>query len=191
VPAGRLEALLQRSLPTPPTYSEVGATRPAVLAGAPMPGGYHHLRYQRLIGTGQAAFEAAGEYVLTWGTHRGVGFELRATSPRVVEGATVAFGIGRGRLSLSASCRVVWTVETAERRGFGYATLPGHPETGEEAFVVSTDSAGRVWMEIVAFSNPGRWYSRLGAPAVLVLQRIAVAAYARAVERAIRAALAA
>lgn len=51
---------------------------------------------------------------------------------------------------------------------------------------MSTDSAGRVWVEIVAFSNPGRWYSRLGAPAVLVLQRVAVAAYARAVERAVR-----
>jgi uncharacterized protein (UPF0548 family) len=186
VPAGRLEALLRRSLAAAPTYPEVGATRPAVLAGAPMPEGYHHLRYQRLIGTGQAAFEAAGECVLGWGTHRGVGFELRATSPRAVEGATVAFRIGRGPLGLSASCRVVWAVDTADRRGFGYGTLPGHPETGEEAFVVSTDSAGRVWVEMVAFSNPGRWYSRLGAPAVLVLQRVAVTAYARAVERAVR-----
>ena len=182
----RLDALLQRSLAAAPTYPEVGATRPAVLAGAPMPQGYHHLRYQRLIGTGRAAFEAAGECVLTWGTHRGVGFDLRATEPRAVEGGTVAFAIGRGPLSLLASCRVVWTVDTPQRCGFGYATLPDHPETGEEAFVVSTDTAGRVWVEIVAFSNPGRWYSRLGAPAVLVLQRVAVTAYARAVERAVR-----
>jgi uncharacterized protein (UPF0548 family) len=185
VGSARLEALLRRSLTAAPTYSQVGATRPAVLAGEPMPDGYHHLRYQRLIGTGQAAFEAAGTYVLSWGTHRGVGFGLRATSPRVEEGATVAFRIGRGPLGLSASCRVVWTVDTADRRGFGYSTLPGHPETGEEAFVVSTDSAGRVWVEIVAFSNPARWYSRLAAPLVLVLQRLAVAGYARAVARAI------
>lgn len=188
MPAGRLEALLQRSLAAAPTYPEVGATRSAVLAGAPMPDGYHHLRYQRLIGTGRAAFEAAGACVLSWGTHRGVGFDLRATSPRADEGATVAFGIGRGPVALLASCRVVWSVDATDRCGFGYATLPGHPETGEEAFVVSTDSAGRVWVEIVAFSNPGRWYSRVGAPAVLVLQRVAVAAYARAVQRAVPAA---
>ena len=185
MPAGRLEALLRRSVAAAPTYPQVGATRAAVLAGAPMPEGYHHLRHQRLIGTGQAAFDAAGAHLLSWGTHRGVGFDLRATSPRVVEAATVAFRIGRGPLGVLASCRVVWTVDTPQRRGFGYGTLPGHPETGEEAFVVSRDSAGRVWVEIVAFSNPDRWYSRLGGPAVPVLQRIAVAAYARAVERAV------
>ena len=190
MPAERLEALLRRSLAAAPTYPEVGATRPAVVAGAPMPEGYHHLRYQRLVGAGQAAFEAAGACVLSWGTHRGVGFDLRATDPRAVEGATVAFAIGRGPLAVLASCRVVWTVDTTEHRGFGYGTLPGHPETGEEAFVVSRDSADRVWVEIVAFSNPGRWYSRAGAPAVLVFQRIAVAAYARAVERAITATVA-
>ena len=185
MPAGRLEALLRRSLAAAPTYPEVGATRPAVLSGAPMPEGYHHLRYQRLIGTGQAAFEAAGASVLSWGTHRGVGFDLRATDPRAIEGATVAFAIGRGPVALLASCRVVWSMDTPQRCGFGYGTLPDHPETGEEAFVVSRDIADRVWVEIVAFSNPGRWYSRLGAPTVPVLQRIAVAAYARAVARAV------
>jgi uncharacterized protein (UPF0548 family) len=189
VAATRLEALLRRSLAAAPTYSEVGATRPAVVAGAPMPEGYHHLRYQRLIGMGRAAFEAAGECVLTWGTHRGVGFELRTSEPRAVEGATIAFRIGRGPLGVLASCRVVWTIDTVDRRGFGYATLPEHPENGEEAFVVSTDSAGRVWAEMVAFSNPGRWYSRLAAPAVPVLQRVAVAGYARALERAAASAI--
>jgi uncharacterized protein (UPF0548 family) len=185
-PVPRLEALLRRAVTQGPTYPEVGATRPAVLAGASLPDGYHHLRYQRLIGSGRSAFEAAGDSVLGWGTHRGVGFELRATSPRVVAGDSVAFRIGRGRLGVLASCRVVWTVDTVDKCGFGYGTLPDHPETGEEAFVVSTDSAGRVWVEIVAFSNPGRWYSRLGAPAVPVMQRLAVAA--RAVERAVTAA---
>lgn len=84
--------------------------------------------------------------------------------------------------------QVVWTVEEERRRGFGYATLPGHPETGEEAFVVTLDHDGHVHIDIVAFSNPARWYSRLGAPAVPPLQRFAVAAYARAVASSSRAA---
>jgi uncharacterized protein (UPF0548 family) len=184
----RLEAVLQRSLTAAPTYPEIGATRAAVLDGGPLPRGYHHLRYQRLVGIGRPAFEAAAACVLGWGMHRGVGFEVHATHPQAVEGATVAFGIGRGPLALPASCRVVWTVDTPGRRGFGYGTLPRHPENGEEAFVASTDSAGRVWVEIVAFADPGRWYTRLAAPAVPPLQRIAVAAYARAVRRAVLAA---
>ena len=184
----RLEALLQRSLAAAPTYPEIGATRAAVLDGAPMPPGYRHLRYQRIVGSGPAAFEAAAACVLGWGMHRGVGFEVHPTHPEAVEGATVAFGIGRGVVALPASCRVIWTVDEPDRRGFGYGTLPRHPEDGEGAFVVSTDSAGRVWVEIVAFANPGRWYTRLTAPAVYPLQRHADAAYARAVHRAVTAA---
>jgi uncharacterized protein (UPF0548 family) len=188
MPSARLQALLERSTAHAPTYREVGATRAAVLDGGGLPPGYHHLRYQRLLGTGDAVFEPAAASVLSWGMHRGVGFDLVSTSPVAVEGATVAFGIGRGPLVLPASCRVVWTVDEPGRRGFGYATLPMHPEDGEEAFVVSTDSAGRVWIEIVAFSRPGRWYTRLAGVAVPVVQRIAVAAYARAVAAHVRAA---
>jgi uncharacterized protein (UPF0548 family) len=188
MPSARLQALLERSTAQAPTYREVGATRAAVLDGGGLPPGYHHLRYQRLLGTGDAVFEAAAASVLSWGMHRGVGFDLVSTSPVAVEGATVAFGIGRRPLVLPASCRVVWTVDQPGRRGFGYATLPTHPEDGEEAFVVSTDSAGRVWIEIVAFSRPGRWYTRLAGVAVPVVQRIAVAAYARAVAAHVRAA---
>ena len=185
MPRARLQALLDRSVAAAPTYPETGATRAAVLDGQPMPDGYHHLRYQRIVGEGDAAFTAASECVLTWGIHRGVGFELVGTSPRAVEGATVAFGIGRGPLVLPASCRVLWTVDQPDRRGFGYGTLPLHPEDGEEAFVVSRDEGGRVWVEIVAFSNPGRWYTRLTGFAVPPLQRLAVAAYAHAVHRAV------
>ena len=32
--------------------------------------------------------------------------------------------------------------------GFGYGTLPGHPERGEEAFVVGRDDADGVWFEV-------------------------------------------
>ena len=188
MPSARLQALLERSTAQAPTYPEVGATRAAVLDGGALPPGYHHLRYQRLLGTGDAVFEAAAASVMSWGTHRGVGFDLVSTSPVAVQGATVAFGIGRGPLVLPASCRVVWTVDEPGRRGFGYATLPMHPEDGEEAFVVSTDSAWRVWIELVAFSNAGRWYTSLAGPAVPVLQRVAVAAYARAVGAEVRAA---
>jgi uncharacterized protein (UPF0548 family) len=34
---------------------------------------------------------------------------------------------------------VVWTVDEPNRIGFGYGTLQGHPESGEESFVVSRE----------------------------------------------------
>lgn len=52
------------------------------------------------------------------------------------ERALVLPGVGAGPLRLRAPCRVVYTVTESRRRGFAYGTLPGHPECGEEAFVI-------------------------------------------------------
>ncbi|TXN26732.1 DUF1990 family protein, partial [Lacisediminihabitans profunda] len=47
-----------------------------------------------------------------------------------------------------------------QRRGFAYGTLPGHPEEGEESFIVEQTEDGSVWLEISAFSRPanGLWW---------------------------------
>jgi uncharacterized protein (UPF0548 family) len=55
-------------------------------------------------------------------------------------------------------------VEEPNRRGFAYGTLPGHPESGEEAFFVERTPQDQVWLDIRAFSRPARLYSRLGGP---------------------------
>lgn len=46
-------------------------------------------------------------------------------------------------------------------QGFAYGTLPGHPEAGEERFLIHFDT---VRATIRAFSRPARWYTKLGAP---------------------------
>ena len=48
--------------------------------------------------------------------------------------------------------------------GFAYGTLPGHPENGEEAFVVSMSPDQVVRFEIQAFSRPGGPLVRLVGP---------------------------
>jgi uncharacterized protein (UPF0548 family) len=183
---GRLDVLLARAAAAEPTYAEVGVTRAAALDGAPLPPAWSHQRHERHVGTGRDVFERAADCVLSWGMHRGVGFGVRADGPRATPGTNVVVGIGRGALILPAPCRVVWSVDEPDRQGFGYATLPGHPESGEEAFVVLADADGAVRVRIVAFSRPGRWYTRLAGPAVPPVQNLAVRAYARAVERAAR-----
>ena len=64
---------------------------------------------------------------------------------------------------------------------FGYGTLAGHPESGEERFEVRFDpQTGAVSYEIQAFSRPALLLSRLGYPFARRVQRRFAEASARA-----------
>ncbi|WP_063732934.1 DUF1990 family protein [Streptomyces sp. RTd22] len=147
------------------TYPEVGATR-----HRPLPAGYGHLRVRTRIGAGPEVFEAAGRAVLEWRMHRAVGVTIRADGP-AAEGRTVVVGLGAGPLRLRAPCAVVWTVADGTSAGFAYGTLPGHPECGEESFVVSLERDGSVWLTVTAFSRPAVRLTRAVAPLVPYFQR--------------------
>jgi uncharacterized protein (UPF0548 family) len=160
-----------------PNYPEVGATRHEEL-----PDGYRHLRHQVLIGRGRDVFEAAGAAVTTWRMHREAGVRIRAGALRAEPGTAVECAIGVGPLRIDAPCRVVWTVYEAQRIGFAYGTLAGHPECGEESFVVELLPDDSVRFTVTAFSRPGRWYTRLAGPLVPLCQRL----YARHCGRTLR-----
>jgi uncharacterized protein (UPF0548 family) len=49
-------------------------------------------------------------------------------------------------------------------QGFAYGTLSRHPASGEERFLIHHDADDTVRATIRAFSRPGRWYTKLGAP---------------------------
>ena len=146
-----------------PSFPEVGATRAVLLDGLDPPAGYHHLRYRRLIGRGEEAFALAAGAVRGWDMHRSAGMRVDASGPAAA-GETVVSRLGPALLGLVAPCRVVWSVDEAARSGFGYATLPGHPEEGEEGFLVSLDPGDAVWVEIASFSKPGRWFTKVAGP---------------------------
>ncbi|MGN6324645.1 DUF1990 family protein [Pseudolysinimonas sp.] len=76
--------------------------------------------------------------------------------------------------------RVVYVVDEPGRRGFAYGTLPGHPERGEEAFIVERLADDSVWLVIRAFSRPAGLLVWLGAPVARLLQAIYTARYERA-----------
>lgn len=149
------------------TYEEVGATRKG-----PLPEGYRHLRHRTLLGTGPAVMSAASDAVLEWWMHRAVGVRITASAPRATPGVSVDVTIGVRPFRLRAPCLVVWA-ETGDRRaGFGYGTLPGHPECGEEAFIVERDDIDDVWLTVIAFSRPGSRSTRLAGPLGPVFQRM-------------------
>lgn len=158
-------------------YPDRGAT-----ARQPLPAGYHHLLHRTRVGHGRAAFEAAGAAVTTFHAHRTSGMRVRAADGAVRPGSRAVVGIGLGPLRIDAPCEVVWTAYEPARVGFAYGTLSGHPECGEESFVVEIDPGGTVWFTVTAFSRPAAWFTRAAGPAVPFLQR----SYARWLGRHVR-----
>lgn len=161
-------------------YPDRGAT-----ARRPLPAGYNLTRHRARIGYGTAVFAAAGDAVTTFRAHRSSGMLVQAVAGPgrpVRPGDRVVVGIGFGPLRIDAPCEVVWTAYEPRRTGFAYGTLSGHPESGEESFVVGMDADGAVWFEITAFSRPSSWYTRLAGPVIPFLQL----QYARRLGRHVR-----
>jgi uncharacterized protein (UPF0548 family) len=166
---------LQRRLTTAElTYAEVGRT-----AGA-LPPGYHHLRRSVTIGAGSAGFAAAAGSLLSWMVHSRAGLRVAASRPMAEPGAVVMLSVGAGPIRIGAPCRVVYTVTEPRRRGFAYGTLPGHPESGEEAFVVEHTPDDAVTFTITAFSRPATLTARIAGPLGQLIQRQVTARYLRA-----------
>jgi len=172
---------LAQLVDTPFTYPEVGATREG-----PLPAGYDHVERTHRVGSGRADFDRAAAAVFRWTAQRGAGLRIQADGPASTPGTVVLMTAGLRRLGLDIPCRVVWVVDGTDRRGFAYGTLPGHPESGEESFVVSLRPGGEVCYELRAFSRPGTRLSRLGGPVSGRLQTLALDRYVAAIRSAAR-----
>lgn len=101
-------------------------------------------------------------------------------SPFIQNGMTAVLKIPFGPFHVSAPVRVVYVVDEPMRRGFAYGTLQGHPESGEEAFLVEMRDDGSVWFVLRAFSRPSTTFYRLGSPVLALVQRQFTARYLRA-----------
>jgi uncharacterized protein (UPF0548 family) len=159
VQPGRLERDVEARLRAAElTYDQVGAT-----SGA-LPAGYHHLVRRVVIGTGDARFDAASDALLGWQMHLRSGLQVSASSELVVPGAVAMLGLRAGPLRLGAPCRVVYVLDEPRRKGFAYGTLPGHPESGEEAFVIDLADDDTVSFSVIAYSRPASALARLAGP---------------------------
>ena len=81
---------------------------------------------------------------------------------------------------------MVWAQTTGDERGFAYGTLPGHPESGEEAFLVRLEPGGDVVFTLRVFARLASPLARLGGPVSTVVQRLATERYLTVVRRAAR-----
>ncbi|GLZ04385.1 DUF1990 domain-containing protein [Actinomadura sp. NBRC 104412] len=152
------------------TYAEVGATR-----NADVPPGYAWLRVRVEVGSGPEVMRNAADALMEFWMHRALPAKVNASASRAAPGVAVEVSLGVGPLRLRAPCRVVWAEEDERRAGWAYGTLPGHPSSGEEAFVVHMDDEGDVWLTVTAFSRPATRLARAAGPLGRLFQR----AYAR------------
>lgn len=157
------------------SYGEVGATQSETL-----PGNYDHLRRVRILGTGADRFEQAASILMSWDMHRKAGLRVRTSNEHAVTGAVAVLLLGRGSLSLKAPVRVVYVIDEPHRKGFAYGTLPGHPESGEEAFIVELRTDTTVTFTITAFSRPHTLLARLGGAVSRAFQSRVTTQYLRA-----------
>ncbi len=155
-------------------YLETGQT-----AGA-FPTGYRTLDRSRVLAA--TAYEDAVEDLMGWRIHERAGLQVRASGD-VTPDAVVVLRLGLGRAGIQAPCRVVYTVDEPQRRGFAYGTLAGHPEAGEEAFIIQRSASGVVTFRIRAFSRPASALARIAGPGGRWVQDLITDRYIRSAAR--------
>lgn len=148
----------------PYSYPHAGASREQG-----RPAGFHADHLRVLLGAGDDTFSRAAAALCRWAMFPPQIVRLCWPETAVEEGAVVA-GLYRGPgVWAVLPCRIVYVIDeaTAQHRrfGFGYGTLTGHMEAGEERFLVEQDRAGgEVHYDLYAFSRPAAWLARLGYP---------------------------
>ncbi len=135
------------------------------------------------VGAGEIAWERARDAIRLWKAHAHAGIAITPPDAPVLEGTTVLASRVFGPVAILAPCRVVYGADEPTRFGFAYGTLPGHPETGEEAFHVFRGDDGIVMAEIRAFSRPDGLPTKRSPARGLKIQQVATRRYLSGIER--------
>ncbi len=146
-------------------------------------GRFVHREYRATVGYGIVAFRTAREGLQTWHAHDQPGLSVFPEREPVAEGGTYLLVFGPPLLAIAAPCRVTAVVDEPWHYAFTYATLPGHPEVGEETFELAVQD------EEVVFrvESTSKGASPLaGSPAGRFLQRSTTRRYLRALADYVR-----
>jgi uncharacterized protein (UPF0548 family) len=157
------------------TYGPVDAA-----SGAQAPPGYRHLSRTAALGYGRQCFDVASAAVMRWEMHSRAGITVVAGSALVKTGGVAILRLGLGPVAVTAPVRVVDVIAEPSRRGFAYGTLEGHPESGEESFVVALHDDESVTLTISAFSRPASLLARASEPIGALVQSWVTSRYLKA-----------
>lgn len=113
-------------------------TEPAVDNWLSPKRGFRRFEATVVVGRGDAVWERAAADLLRWKVKTRSGFRVSAAGP-VRVGERLAITVGFWGVTVTEPVEVVHVVSGPSRVGFAYSTLPGHPVSGEEAFIVHRD----------------------------------------------------
>jgi len=147
-------------------------TSPELREWHPSDHGYRRWESSVLVGRGEKVWERATRNVLRWRVKTESGFAVESPGP-VSKGDRVTVTARLLGVTVIEPVEVVDVVEEHERVGFAYRTMPGHPVSGEEAFIVyrSGEEVHLTVRSLTRAAPQQPW--RALYPLLLVAQRIA------------------
>jgi uncharacterized protein (UPF0548 family) len=130
--------------------------------------GFKADHHRVLLGRGDDVFARAVAALRAWRMFPPEIVELCWPEAPIEPGVVVA-GLYRGPgLWAVLPCRVVYVIDEvaadSRRFGFGYGTLEGHMECGEERFLVEQLESDEVYYDLFALSRPASWLAKIGYP---------------------------
>ena len=138
--------------------------------------------WSAIVGDTAAGFDPARERLFSWTMHRDAGVAVLDAPDAVAPGARARLRICVfGVIRIDGPVEVTEVTDEQTSAGFTYRALPGHPERGEERFLLELLDDGRVRFTISAESAPALWWSRLGGPVTRLMQRRVIDRYLAAV----------
>lgn len=169
---GRLDDALAEASGHEVTYAHVGSTLdPAVACRT------------RTVELGHDTFDVGVEGLKAWVCHRGIGADVHPKGAPIAAGTDVLVVLRAGPIRLLVPDRIVAVVNEPNRFGFAYGTLPGHPERGEEAFLLERHDGGRTTATIRVAAQGDWLIARIAAPILRLLQRAALNRYLAALQQ--------
>jgi uncharacterized protein (UPF0548 family) len=142
------------------TYCAVGATATTPPQGFVV----DHTRVR--LEEGEPAFEKAKTALRRWDQFRLGWVEAYSPAVEIRPGDPVALIARRAGMWWLNACRIIYVIDEPgpiRRYGYAYGTLPDHAASGEERFLVEWNPADNiVWYDILAFSRPRTFLTRVG-----------------------------
>ncbi|HZL66756.1 MAG TPA: DUF1990 domain-containing protein [Candidatus Limnocylindrales bacterium] len=151
-------------------YSELGATNSAML-----PPLFTVDRNRIQLGSGSLAWHRSIDALRKWEMFNMPWVRLCWPTAPIAERSNVAVLAHRIGLFWLNACRIVYLIDEdgpTKRFGFAYGTLTEHAESGEERFLVEWNrETDAVSYDLLAFSRPNQFLSRVGYPVARRLQK--------------------
>ena len=140
---------------------------------------YRRSEVSAVVGSGDAVWQRAAGDVLRWRVKTASGFAVDPLRP-VSQGDRVAVTARVLGVTVIEPVEVVTVVQEHDRVGFAYRTMPGHPVSGEEAFIVHRQGDEiRLTIRSLTRAAPQQPWRAL-YPALRIAQKIVRRRYLRA-----------